>query len=187
MHSRKSRYQAPKPIEEEEVPWDTLPKIDSHSENKPLVETNSPSKSSQTVEEVKEVKEMNLSSGQLNEKIGKEYIYVVTSRKADNNETILHRHAKTRQDAALYMEKLALDELKKERGLSENDEILNPLNDTVGPENIIEGSTIRYRKDNYDIIDLIKIQRVDVGVLFSSKKRNQCIIKNFQITKVECV
>jgi hypothetical protein len=99
----------------------------------------------------------------------------------------LHRHAKTRQDAALYMEKLALDELKKERGLSENDEILNPLNDTVGPENIIEGSTIRYRKDNYDIIDLIKIQRVDVGVLFSSKKRNQCIIKNFQITKVECV
>jgi hypothetical protein len=56
MHSRKSRYQAPKPIEEEEVPWDTLPKIDSHSENKPLVETNSPSKSSQTVEEVKEVK-----------------------------------------------------------------------------------------------------------------------------------
>jgi hypothetical protein len=123
-----------------------------------------------------------------NSKISK-FVYVVTSKKTDSNETILHKYSKSREAAILLMELLALEDLKKYRGLTENDFIVSPLKDTFDVDKIMEGYTIRYKKDNPDVIDLIKIERINVGqlIVFNYKKRSQTCIKSYHIVCVKSI
>jgi hypothetical protein len=41
-------------------------------------------------------------------------IYIITSRKCDSNETILHAYSRNRESARLKMEEFALESLKDE-------------------------------------------------------------------------
>lgn len=112
-------------------------------------------------------------------------VYIVTSQAEDSHECTIHRFSTDRKQAVLLMEALANDELRRLKEVPDGEPFESPLRDTVPADEIISGITARYRKGPQDIIDLISIQRVDVGIVFSKKVRQQRVVKCFKVVRVD--
>lgn len=85
--------------------------------------------------------------------------YIICSQVEGEKKTKIHGFTRNVKDAAKCIEKIALEAFKNSRQLDEKTIIQSPISDTVPIEELNIGTTIRYRKDAQNIIELLSIEK----------------------------